>query len=122
MLRITIIAAAVLAIAACSSSAGLAPAPTPIATTPTATYDEATLTACRHAAQAARLKDPDDETYMEDARAARAAAGASDVDALREAATKSEGVQPNTPADEAAALAAAYDIDTWCLYHRVNKP
>lgn len=100
-------------LAACASPASRT-APT-LAVSPT--HDQATLLACQKAAEAG---DANGAAVEELGRQARGFAADSDVDALREKAARLDDAPPGSAADNANAIAAAYDIGAWCITHRVG--
>lgn len=115
-MRNTLIAAAVLALAAgCGSTASPAAAP-PAPKTVAPTYDGSTLDACKEAAKATDTKDKE---YVH-AHAARSFAALSDVPALRETAKKFSDAPPGTMLDNVRALTAAITVATWCEQHNVK--
>lgn len=99
------------------SSASSAPKATNVAASPSSTYDDATVQACKSAGIVRRRSIvPDPE-----AQAARAAAASSDQAALREIAQKYDHPEAyKKPIDNVYALTAATEIEAWCLYHKLD--
>ncbi|MBC6458442.1 hypothetical protein [Actinomadura sp. HBU206391] len=110
---------AALALTACSANSGQEPAPPAVTVTdadPSPTFDTSTIAACQHAADS-DAAGADMNAALEAARSARASAGSSDVDALREASEKFSGEQLRSPIDNANALSANATVSAWCISH-----
>lgn len=92
----------------------------PAAGTPSAssTWDQDTVLACQQADQAAA--GPVGEESWKKARLARNFAGLSDVPTLREVAAANGKEALGTPIDDTNAMTAAYEINTWCMTHKVR--